>query len=106
MNKGKHEVRLSEKEVKIIRNTVDELLGNAATIRIFGSRALENEKGGDIDILIETTQTLPDRIKSACRLVSELQMQLGDQKIDIIIIDSATREQPIHQIARQTGVLL
>ena len=39
-------------------------------------------------------------------VVSELQLQLGDQKIDIIIIDAETREQPIHQIARQTGVKL
>lgn len=65
-----------------------------------------DEKGGDIDILIETEQKLVDRVSIACRLTSQLQMQLGDQKIDVVIIDPETPEQPIHQIAHQTGVML
>ncbi len=102
----KPRVRLSAREIEIIRVTVIRLLGDRTCIRIFGSRAREDEKGGDIDILIETERRLPNRVTSACRLTSELQMQLGDQKIDVIIIDPETREQPIHQIARQTGVML
>lgn len=99
-------VRLSAKEIEIIRATVHRLLGDNARIRIFGSRALLDEKGGDIDLLIETEQKLADRVSTACRLTSQLQMQLGDQKIDVIIVDPETLEQPIHQIARQTGVML
>lgn len=102
----KPKVRLSAREIDIIRATVNRLLGDRARIRIFGSRAREDERGGDIDILIETEQKLADRVATACRLTSQLQMQLGDQKIDVIIIDPETREQPIHQIARQTGVML
>lgn len=93
-------------EVEVIRATVGRLLGDRTCIRIFGSRAREDEKGGDIDILIETERQLPNRVVSMCRLASELQMQLGDQKIDVIIVDPDTREQPIHRIARQTGVVL
>lgn len=99
-------VRLSAREIEVIRATVSRLLGDLARIHIFGSRAREEEKGGDIDILVETERQLPGRVASACRLASELQMQLGDQKIDVIIVDPETREQPIHQIARQTGVVL
>lgn len=102
----KPKVRLSAREIEVICATVHRLLGDGARIRIFGSRARLDEKGGDIDILIETEQKLADRVASACRLTSQLQMQLGDQKIDVIIIDLETREQPIHQIARQTGVML
>lgn len=93
-------------EIEAIRAAVIRLLGDHTIIRIFGSRAREDEKGGDIDILVETERQLPNRVASACRLASELQLQLGDQKIDVIIIDPKTREQPIHQIARQTGVML
>lgn len=106
ISETKPRVRLSAREIEVIRATVSRLLGDRTSIRIFGSRAREDEKGGDIDILLETERQLPSRVASACRLVSELQMQLGDQRIDVIIIDPATREQPIHQIARQTGVLL
>ncbi|UJP07287.1 MAG: nucleotidyltransferase domain-containing protein [Nitrosomonas sp.] len=98
-------VRLSAREIGIIRATVHRLLGDNARIRIFGSRARLDEKGGDIDILIETEQKLADRVSIACRLTSQLQMQLGDQKIDVIIVDPETPEQPIHQIARQTRVI-
>ncbi|MBX9637433.1 MAG: nucleotidyltransferase domain-containing protein [Nitrosomonas sp.] len=103
---SKPNVRLSTKEIEAIRATVHRLLGDGACIRIFGSRARLDEKGGDIDILIETEQKTVDRVASACRLTSQLQLQLGDQKIDVIIVDPETREQPIHQIARQTGVML
>ncbi len=102
----KPNVRLSAKEIEIIRATVHRLLGDGARIRIFGSRAQLDEKGGDIDLLIETEQKLADRVSTACRLTSQLQMQLGDQKMDVIIVDPETPEQPIHQIARQTGVIL
>lgn len=103
---AKPNVRLSAREIEIIRATVNCLLGDGARIRIFGSRAKVDEKGGDIDLLIETEQKLADRVSTACWLTSQLQMQLGDQKIDAIIVDPETPEQPIHEIARQTGVML
>ena len=103
---SKPKIRLSAREIEIIRATVYRLLGDWVHIRIFGSRAQGDEMGGDIDILIETEQILTDRVSTACRLTSQLQMQLGDQKIDVILIDPETPEQPIHQIARQTGVML
>jgi len=106
MSEVKPRARLSAREIEIIRATVSRLMGDNTSIRIFGSRARVEEKGGDIDLLIETKERLPNKVTRACRLVSELQMQLGDQKMDVIIIDPATREQLIHQIARQTGVML
>ena len=102
----KPRVRLLPKEMEIIRATVVRLLGDRTCIRIYGSRAREDEKGGDLDILVETECPLQNRVASACRLASELQMQLGDQKIDVILIDPLTNKQPIHQIARQTGVMI
>ena len=68
----KYKIRLSAKEIEIIRTTVNRQLGDDACIRIFGSRAREDEKGGDIDILIETERQLPSRVAAACRLASEL----------------------------------
>ena len=106
MNAEKPRIRLSPREVEVIRATARRLLGDRARIRVFGSRAREDERGGDIDLFVETDEHLSNRVASACRLASELQMQLGDQRIDVIIVDSETREQPIHQVARETGVLL
>lgn len=105
-NDAQPNLRLSTREIEIIRTTARRLLGEHARIRVFGSRTRQDEKGGDIDLLVETDERQPNRVASACRLASELQMQLGDQRIDVLIVDPATREQPIHQIARQTGIAL
>jgi len=102
---GKPSVRLSAREIEVIRATVERLIGSAC-LRVFGSRAREEEKGGDIDLLIETGRNLESRIATECRVASELQILLGDQKIDVIIVDPETAEQPIHKIARQTGVII
>ena len=99
-------VRLSAREIDVIRATTSRLLGERACIRVFGSRARLDEKGGDIDLFIETDQRQPNRIASACHLASELQLQLGDQRIDVIIVDPSTPDKPIHRVARQTGVIL
>ena len=98
-------VRLSAREVEVIRSTVKLVMGSAR-LRVFGSRAREEEKGGDIDLLVETDRKLENRIAMECRVASELQIRLGDQKIDVIIVDPETTEQPIHKIARQTGVII
>lgn len=47
------EDRLSAREIEVVRATADRLFGDRARVRIFCSRAREDEKGGDIDILIE-----------------------------------------------------
>ena len=106
MNDAKPKIRLSAREIEVIRATARRLFGDRTRIRVFGSRAREDEKGGDIDLLVETDQRLPNPVASACRLASELQLQLGDQRVDVIIIDPATQEMPIHQVARQTGIML
>ena len=45
---SKPNARLSAKEIEFIRATVHHLLGDRTRIRIFGSRARLDEKGGDI----------------------------------------------------------
>jgi hypothetical protein len=39
-------------------------------------------------------------------LAAELQLRLGDQRIDVILVDPDTVPQPIHTIARQQGIRL
>lgn len=99
-------VRLTEWEIETIRSTVKRLFGKRARLILFGSRTDRQARGGDIDLMIETDERLPDRAALAIRLTSELQRQLGDQKIDVIVVDPDTPLQPIHRIARQTGVWL
>ena len=47
-----------------------------------------------------------DARKKALTLTARLQRRLGDQRIDVLVIDPATRHQPIHAEALRTGVRL
>jgi predicted nucleotidyltransferase len=99
-------VRLTASQIEAIRETVRRLLGNGAKVWLFGSRADPSAKGGDIDLLVETETPLANRAAAAARLAGELQLALGDQKIDLIVVDPHTPARPICRIARETGVLL
>ena len=48
MNDAKLKIQLSARENEVIRATACRLFGDRTRIRVFGSRAREDEKGGDI----------------------------------------------------------
>jgi len=99
-------MRLTPPQRAIIKTSVANLIDADSRIWLFGSRADDTKRGGDIDLLIETDTTLPNRVAALCRLEGRLVMKLGDRKIDIILKDARTPEAPIHQAAREQGVLL
>lgn len=47
-------MRLTPDQVQAIRHAAQRVLGNGAQVRVFGSMAIDNLKGGDIDLLCET----------------------------------------------------
>lgn len=57
-------------------------LDSAAEIYLFGSRAQEDVKGGDIDLLV-LSETL--KFSHKISILTELSEKLGDQKIDLLI---------------------
>ena len=99
-------MRLTSQQIATIRQVVAEQLGSDARVLLFGSRVDDAARGGDIDLLVETDRELANRAAEASRLAAKLQLLLGDQRIDVLIIDPTTRLQPIHRAARETGVAL
>ena len=101
-------MRLNDQQRAIIRATVAEAFGAGAWVWLFGSRADDTKRGGDIDLLVETDQTDADTLaKSEISFLSRVQMRLGEQKIDVLLdYPSRKTRPPIFSIARQTGVLL
>jgi predicted nucleotidyltransferase len=99
-------MRLSEANRETIRQTVRELFGPDARVLLFGSRTADAERGGDIDLLVEVPRAVPDRSKLALTLTARLQRRLGDQPIDVLVLDPETRRQPVHDEALSTGIPL
>ena len=99
-------MRLTSDQVQVIRQIAQRVLGDGARVSVFGSRALDDRKGGDIDLFFETDALLEDRAKVLCRLHGALTLALGERKIDIILKDANTPSAPVFDIAKRTGIPL
>lgn len=71
---------------------------------LFGSRADDNKRGGDIDLYIETSEK-ERLLDKKVKLLVRLNRELGEQKIDVVI-NNFSAEKDIFTIARSTGVWL
>jgi len=101
-------MRLTPEQIFAIRSTVAETFGDTASIWLFGSRIDDNKRGGDIDLLIETSQSeVTAIVRAELAFLTKLKMKLGEQKIDVLV-DYPTRHYtpPIFTIAKQTGIRL
>jgi predicted nucleotidyltransferase len=99
-------VRLPPQQVDIIRAAVADIFGSDAGVWLFGSRVDPDQRGGDIDLYVETSCDPTTALQHAGRLYSRLQRELGEQRIDIVTRSPGEPEQAIHRVARETGVRL
>jgi predicted nucleotidyltransferase len=97
-------MRISAEEQKAIRDTALEVFGDDVTITLFGSRVDDTKKGGDIDILIETEDTLEKAFRRKFLFLAKLKQQIGDRKIDVVVRGSDSGNKPIYEVAQSEGV--
>lgn len=96
-------MRLTADQIHAIKRHTQAVFGADAVVRVFGSRTNDTLKGGDIDLFIESTDKA-DLLRRGRQLISRLQLELGDQKIDVITARDPTR--PMEQQARASGIRL
>lgn len=99
-------LRLSDHYRATIRATVSEVFGAGVRVWLFGSRVDPTARGGDIDLLVESATPIADRERKALRCLARLQMRLGEQPIDLLVLDPSVDRLPIHAEALRTGKLL
>jgi predicted nucleotidyltransferase len=101
-------MRLPDSQVAAIRVAAIKNFGSKAQVWLFGSRVDEQRKGGDIDLYVEPEiQDPAELVENKLRFLVELQLKLGEQKIDVVIRRAAFQEElPIFRMARETGVRL
>lgn len=94
-------MRLNEKETASIR----EILRGAdpaGKIILFGSRADDDRRGGDIDLFFESSRpmSLREKLLLEYRLSSTL-----DTKVDLLVKPAQEADRPIHRAARKGAPL-
>ena len=93
-------MRLTVEEQQVIREVVADT-DPQAEVYLFGSRARDEERGGDIDLLIMSQRIGPNERR---RMKLRLMDGLGERKIDLVVAKDT--EQPFVRIARAEGVRL
>lgn len=98
-------MRITPRQHEAIKTAVVELAGSEVAVRLFGSRLDDEQRGGDIDLLVSSVSAVEHPAWLAASITARLQMALGDQRIDVLIEAPNLMHQPIHDIAHQ-GVVL
>jgi uncharacterized protein len=99
-------MRLNTHQIGTIKAQTAAMFGRGASVRLFGSRVDDSARGGDIDLLVSTSEPVDRPALLAANLAARLQLALGDQRIDVLVEAPNLLRQPIHEIARREGVLL
>ena len=96
-------MRITDFQREAILREVASVLGPGARVWLFGSRANDKTRGGDIDLYAEVAYPVTPRLKA--RLVARLEQQLVNH-VDLVIREPGSTDVPIYRIARQAGVQL
>jgi predicted nucleotidyltransferase len=99
-------MRLTTEQAETIRQKAKARFGTSARVWLFGSRVDDNARGGDIDLLVHTATVPENAFRQSVALETDLQLALGDQKIDILLEHPGVEETPLHRIARNSGIEL
>jgi len=78
--------------------------GPGSRVRLPGSRTDDRARGGDIDLLVEVGHAIESPALFRARLGARLQQAIGDRRIDIVLGAPNLRQEPIHRVARETGI--
>lgn len=99
-------MRITPVAISKIKETVTHLVGDEAQVRLFGSRLDDSKKGGDIDLLISSSQPIENPAVLSATIAAQLVRALNGRKIDVLLVAPNLNKQPIHIMAEQEGILL
>jgi predicted nucleotidyltransferase len=98
-------VRLTAAEIAAIRRIVAAHFGPAAEVRVFGSRARLDVRGGDLDLHVLVPGPRPPAAVEY-RAIDEIMQAMDDLHVDLIVSTPAEEMAPIERTALRTGIRL
>lgn len=100
-------MRITVEERRRVIDTVSRYVGPGSRVWLFGSRVDDEKRGGDVDLYVEAVD-LPPSLRLETELVMGVAIEqiFDDSSVDIVFRYPGEEEQPIHRIAKRTGVPL
>lgn len=97
-------MRLSLIQCAEINRIIKQSLGMKSGVWLFGSRASDSSRGGDIDLYVEPEKKCT--LKNKLRIMTQIQMAIGLRKIDLIVKMDASISRSIYETAKLEGIRL
>jgi predicted nucleotidyltransferase len=99
-------MRLNEFEIETIKTLANRHFGNDVQFFLFGSRTNNQIRGGDIDLFVRKANNERLEIRTKINFITDLILLIGDQKIDVVLDNPATRNSAFFKTIHQTGIQL
>lgn len=100
-------MRLSAEQVAAIKQETEHFFGAQAEVWLFGSRVDDNQRGGDVDLYVQSGMRDADQLAAArFAFLARLKRRIGDGKIDLVLQREGGEALPIYELAKQQGVRL
>ena len=99
-------MRLSEFEIKSIKSLAGHHFGTDVQVFLFGSRTNNKQRGGDIDLFIRKPNGDHLKIRTKINFLTELILQIGEQKIDVVLENPDKKDSVFYQTIYQTAIEL
>jgi predicted nucleotidyltransferase len=99
-------MRLTDHQVKDIRDATLEVVGHAVPIWLFGSRTKESSRGGDVDLMVQLSEPVHDPAGLMIKLATKVSRRMHGRKVDVLIDAPNLQHFPIHDMVKEHGVML
>ena len=99
-------MRLTPAQINTIKSTAQAVLGDDVQVTLFGSRVHDEQKGGDVDLLLEVPQAIAEPALMSARVAARVSRSMHGRKVDVLLKAPNLQEQAIHRIAQQEGIRL
>ena len=99
-------MRLTPAQINTIKSTAQAVLGDDVQVTLFGSRVHDEQKGGDVDLLLEVPQAIAEPALLSARVAARVSRSMYGRKVDVLLKAPNLQEQAIHRIAQQEGIRL
>ena len=98
-------MRLTEHERATIRRVVAAHFGADSRVWLFGSRADDTRRGGDIDLYVETPLSA-GIVAAKLDTLRDLRRALGDQRYDLVVRSEGAAPTAFQSLVHQSSVRL
>lgn len=99
-------MRLTSEQIDTIRRVVREEVGHDVGVRLFGSRLDDDARGGDVDLLVQSSRPIDGPALCSARISARLIRAFRGRRVDVVLSAPNLKRLPIHEIAEEEGVVL